>query len=401
MSLRDEVERALRSWNGYENDRGASPVIDFDCHPTRENIAPASNRLVVRDRLGELLTQAFADGDCHLIERLHASLAYLDSLLGVRAPLRQYIQTTQGCDAAGWPVEYILAVGDTARKHFAELDVPWDSTTYKALEVVEEPLDPGDAADVIREAARDMEGAVRAAVNSDASFELDIEHVNLDVYWAYWVDGIGSRVRLRINLKHAKFTFVQARQFALHEILGHGLQCAAYAQRCAALDVPWVRLTAVHAPQQVLLEGLAQALPLFVAPDDQKLIARVRLAHYFELVRSELHIAINSGASVPECVSLARKRVPFWTDERIADALSDRGANPLLRSYLWSYPAGIDWFSNLADRAPEATIGAVLTAAYRDPLTPADLTVLWPSGPRFGGQGVDSTLQASLTAPGT
>ena len=71
---------------------------------------------------------------------------------------------------------------------------------------------------------------------------------------------------MRINARNASFTEVQARQFALHEVLGHGLQCASYAQQCREQDVPWVRLTSVHAQQQVLLEGLAQALPLFVRP---------------------------------------------------------------------------------------------------------------------------------------
>jgi hypothetical protein len=87
---------------------------------------------------------------------------------------------------------------------------------------------------------------------------------------------------------------VVARQFALHEVLGHALKSASYFARCADEDVPWVRLMSVHAQQQVLFEGLAQALPMFVTPDDAPLITRVRLAHYTQLMRAELHIAINT-----------------------------------------------------------------------------------------------------------
>jgi hypothetical protein len=53
-------------------------------------------------------------------------------------------------------------------------------------------------------------------------------------------------------------------------------------------------------------------------------------------------------------------------NEDIADALSDRGADPLLRSYLWAYPAGIDWFVNLAD-ANAMAAASILQAAYRSP----------------------------------
>lgn len=386
MSLRNDIESALRSWDAYEKNRGAAPVIDFDCYPCADTISPVSSRIIARECLADLLDQASAEGYNDLAHRVRAPLAYLEALLGVRTPLRQYVQATQGCDAVGWSADYITAVGETARDHLAAVDVPWDATTDDALNRIEEPLDTVDAPDAVREAGQQLEGLVRSAVDSRAPFDLSVEQVDLDVYWAYWLDGVGSRVRMRINLRRASFTRVQARMFALHEILGHGLQCASYTQRCATDDVPWVRLTSVHAQQQVLLEGLAQALPLFVIPHDPQLQTRVRLKHYLQLVRSELHLAVNDGVSIAECVAHAQRRVPFWTGETIGDILTDRSADPLLRSYLWAYPAGIDWFVNLADHAPSQTISTVLRTAYRDPLTPSDLGNLWPQGPPIGGQ---------------
>ncbi len=103
-----------------------------------------------------------------------------------------------------------------------------------------------------------------------------------------------------------------------------------------------------------MLEGLGQALPLFATPDDKLLATRVRIDHYTQLVRAALHIALGTGASIIQCADYARAHVPFWTDADIADFLTDRGADPLLRSYLWSYPAGIDWFSQLAAAPAEA-----------------------------------------------
>ncbi|RDJ93467.1 aldehyde dehydrogenase family protein, partial [Lacticaseibacillus rhamnosus] len=85
----------------------------------------------------------------------------------------------------------------------------------------------------------------------------------------------------------------------------------AQAERCAHEFVSWVRLLSVHAPHQVLFEGLAQALPLVVVPGDEALVARVSLTHYVELVRSELHLAVNSGADIGQCVLHARARVPL------------------------------------------------------------------------------------------
>ena len=115
-------------------------------------------------------------------------------------------------------------------------------------------------------------------------------------------------------------------------------------------------------------------------------MARVRVAHFTQLVRAELHLAINKGVSVEDCVTLALERVPFWSAEDIGDTLTDRAINPQLRTYLWSYPAGIDWFVSLAEQGGSA-VTTVLRSAYGKPLTPADLTSLWPDGPKIGGAG--------------
>ncbi len=135
-------------------------------------------------------------------------------------------------------------------------------------------------------------------------------------------------------LRDARFTEVRARQFAIHEVLGHGLQCANFAAR-------WPTRTC-------------------------RGVTRVRLDHYLQLVRAELHQAINAGATVQECAEHARARVPFWTDADIADV--------------------IDWFVALSEA--DATVGReVHHAAYREPLTPGGLRALWPGGPPIGGPG--------------
>ena len=133
--------------------------------------------------------------------------------------------------------------------------------------------------------------------------------------------------------------------------------------------MPWAGVTSVHAQQQTLLEGLATAFPMFVAPHDAKLVLRARLAHYTHLVLAELHLAVNDGTPVATCIQLARKRLPFWSDARIGDALNDRSVNPLLRSYMWAYSAGTDWLMRLS-QASQETISRVFERLYLRPLGP-------------------------------
>ncbi|MCX4094314.1 hypothetical protein [Nocardia sp. alder85J] len=383
--LRDAAEHTLRAWNRYEIERDAQPVIDYDCFPSTSEIPAVESRLEALQRLSVLKSEADAAGDSSLATRIDADIAYCAALLGQREPLQQYVLRTQGCEPKGWSQGYLHQHLERARQCLDALGVGWGPKTMADLMQMEGVLDSTDSGDAIREAAADLEPAVRAATKSVASYDLSIESVDIDAYWSYWLDGAGQKVRLRINHRNSRFTRVAARQFALHEILGHALQFATIAARCASEDVPWIRLCSVHSPSQVLFEGLAQAMPLIVTPDDEMLVARVRLDHYHQLVRGQLHLALSAGEPILDLAEQARRSVPYWTDSQIADLLTDRGTDVLLRSYLWSYSAGIDWFVRLADTTG-APVSKVLQAVYQAPHTPDELMAYWPSGPVIGAE---------------
>lgn len=382
MRLRDEIETVLRAWDAYEIEHGGPPVVDFDCDPGGPAPAPAPDRLAVHRRLAELRLSATGPPAA----RLDADLAYLGALLGERRPLGEYVRATQGCDAAGWPEEYVAERAEQARAALADLGIGWGARTNAELREAEGLLDVSEAPDAIRQAADELEPAVREATGCTAPYRLTIETAEVDAYWAFWLDGAGQDVRLRLNLPNVEFTQAGARQFALHEVLGHGLQSASFSAHAAGGDVPWVRLMSIHAPQQVMFEGLAQAWPLFLIPEDKVLITRVRLSHYSQLVLARVHRAINDGTAVGECADYVRDAIPWWSDTAVARCLADRGADPQHRSYMWAYPAGFDWFAALAE-ADQATKASVLRDAYRAPLTPSDLAALWPGGPAIGGPG--------------
>lgn len=375
-TLRDQAETVLRAWNAHETARGNPGIIDYDCHPTAEPVPAAPDRLWVLTQLTDLYQQATDENNSAVATRLRADLAYLRAVLGEHPPLDQYILDTQGCLATGWTDDDLDRSRQRAQDSLTQLGITWGPNLDTDLRQLEGPLTPAETPEAITAAAKELEPAVRALTGTQAPYDLTVETTDLDAYWAFWLDGTGPNARLRLNLRHARYTQVRARQFALHEVLGHALQCASYAHHATTRDVPWIRIMSVHTPYQVLLEGLAQALPLFATPDDPALTARVRLAHYTQLVSARAHLAINAGTPAQDCAATLRPLAPWWTDNDLADDLADRGANPLLRSYLWSYPAGIDWFTNLADTATQTTISAVLQAAYQNPLTPTELATL-------------------------
>ena len=309
----------------------------------------------------------------------------MTALLGQQYSFGDYIARTQGCDAASRSVAYVEYRSQLARESLAAIGVEWNSNTWSRLRELEgEGIPADDAGAVIRENADKFEPAVRALTGAIAEFELTVENVETDAYWSYWLDGTGHNARLRINLTNASFTPVEAYRFALHEVLGHALQYANLAHTAEEYAVEWPRLFSIHCPHQVLFEGLAQVLPLIASPDDELVHARTRLDHYLQLLRAELHIMVNQGVSVIDCRDYAIERVPFWTPTSVASELVDRSRHPQLRTYLWAYPAGIDWFVRLYETAGTLLV-EVLRDAYQRPLSPSELQQRWPSGPTIGG----------------
>jgi hypothetical protein len=384
VPLRDAIEETIRRWDALERSHGEAPVIDFDCAPPTEKPRPYDNRFAALDDLTQLRIEADTQHQPVLSAQLDAHIAYLCALLGQQLPLDEYISLTQGCIPRGWTQDYIEQCASIAREALSSLGISWDERTWMNLGAVSEQLPAADVSSAIAAYAEKYESSIRRLVDTDADFNLTIEDVEADAYWSYWLDGAGHDTRLRINRNKTSFSRVDAYRFALHEVLGHALQYSSLTAQAESHNVEWPRILAVHCPHQILFEGLAQILPWVASPDDEIICARTRIDHFMNLVRGQIHIRINSGATAADCRNLAFHQVPWWTDEEIAREIYDRSRNPQFRSYLWSYPAGIDWFVRLVE-AGGTTLAEVLREAYRRPLTPSELHELWPAGPVIGG----------------
>ena len=384
MHLRDAVEDTVRRWDALERSRGEVPVIDFDCAPPADTPHPFDNRFAALDQLTRLRVEANAQHQPVLITYLDAHIAYLCGLIGQQLPFSEYISVTQGCAPRGWTPDYIEQRAQTAKDALGSLGISWDEHTWRNLRSMSEQLAASEVGAAIADYADKHESSVRGLVDTAADFNLTIEDVEVKAYWSYWLDGSGHDARLRINKSKSSFSHVDAYRFALHEVLGHALQYSSLTAQVESNTVEWPRILAVHCPHQILFEGLAQVLPWIVSPDDEVVVARTRIDHFMNLLRSQIHILINSGATAADCRDLAHRQVPWWTDKEIASELYDRSRNPQFRSYLWSYPAGIDWFISLVE-AGGTTPTEVLREAYKRPLTPSELHELWPTGPIIGG----------------
>ena len=137
--LRDELEAILRGWNAYEVARGATPVIDFDLRPDLTEALPVESRLEAYHRCLDVLQRATDPAASHVHDRARADATYLAALLGARIPLDDYLRRTQGCDATGWPPDYIASRRARLEQALDGLGIGWARRPWMSFESCRAP----------------------------------------------------------------------------------------------------------------------------------------------------------------------------------------------------------------------------------------------------------------------
>jgi hypothetical protein len=84
--------------------------------------------------------------------------------------------------------------------------IGWGPKTWDELRELQGPVSAEEAAAEVRRAPEEFEPAVREATGATAPFALTVETADVDASWAYWLDGSGSDIRVRLNTRRARFT---------------------------------------------------------------------------------------------------------------------------------------------------------------------------------------------------
>jgi len=138
-------------------------------------------------------------------------------------------------------------------------------------------------------------------------------------------------------------------------------------------------LTTVHGPEQFQSEGLAQSLTYFLDTADTQnpfLIAKREISLYKWMVDNNLHIIINTGSSIEECVNYGSEHMPFKPRIKIAHSLYSKVNNPQFRCYEHVYGASAFFFKEIAQRTDGQQKMELLNRIYNEwlisPLDPAE-----------------------------
>jgi len=132
----------------------------------------------------------------------------------------------------------------------------------------------------------------------------------------------------------------------------------------------------VHGPEQFQSEGLAQSLTYFLdtpASRDPFLAANRELKTYKRMLENNLHIMINSGQSIEDCVAYGAEHMPFQTRNEIAHSLASKSNKPQFRCYEDVYGPGAVFFKKMAQQADPRQKQVILNRIYNEWLSAGEL----------------------------
>jgi hypothetical protein len=375
-----EICRVLTGWDALERRLKGPAIIDFNLPGFSDPAANDryANRLEVLKDLVRLQKDPEVRANPPVARKLRAQEAFLRNVMGEHWDFHEYVEATQGFTPRQFTEQELDAQWKDTERALAAVGVAADADLIKNLAAVDGKIAEDSIGGFYQEIAARNAAVLTPVIGAIPPFSFKVEFDDVDAYWSNWVDGQKTDYRLRFNRHNVKEHFNgKSTLLAFHEISSHLVQAALLNRRIAEGQAPLcLGLTTVHDSDQFQSEGLAQSLTYFLdTPDSQNpfMIARRELTLYRDMVHNNLHIMINTGSRIGECVDYGVEHMPFESQANIAHSLASKANNPQFRNYEHVYGASAVFFKKMAERATPAQKEIILNRVYNEWLSPAEL----------------------------
>lgn len=367
--------RFLREWHVAE---GVSrDVIDFDLAPNfdpesyeigkRINLSPPSKTeikefaRIIEDFSCEVEELLPANNDeklqfDFLKAKLKASQAYcLRRLNGELAPL-DYIEQTMGIRPQEIPKDALTEQEQKVRDLYRTCGLSrFDTDSIRDFDF-SRMIDEASIPEQMRLFGSQAVRVVSEFTGQKIDFDYKVENVQENEYWVNWADGDRSQFRLRVNTHprhYGRWNKGKVEVMAFHEIAGHFGQMALWRENIEkGRLLPVLGLTALHGPEQVTSEGIAQTLPYFLPKTELSNEAKLELelTGLREMVYNNVHIKVNSGLfQIQDIIQYVKRFLPVESNNAIRREVRDRTHSPLKQTYRYAYGIGFfrhQWYAN-------------------------------------------------------
>lgn len=369
----------LTGWDALEQTlEDGIGIVDFNLPVWQSKREYASREDVLKD-LEAVLSDSGARADRHFFQRVYGLRAYMhDVMNGGTTPIDEYLPATMGFKLVPFPKEEVDALRERTAESLAKIgvdfndalnglagvsgkiladDIPaWFSGRFKEEIKKVNGLFPVPPSLPEPEVSLDEKGLVRASIT-----------------------GTGKQFKVAFNKDIVKDESEENLGGTLkHEILGHAVQAALWADQIAAGTSPVNRgLTCMQGFEMFQMEALAEHAQIYYSEMSDIRAAVGNYNFYSRSVTNNFNHMILSGE---ESDAAAKKyfldHTP-WRDEEFAGKrVAHLTANALRRCYSPVYGPGHRFMIHAMDTMPEGNRTDFMRAVYEGYMDATDMSEL-------------------------
>lgn len=367
------------SWDALERSLNGYDIIDFNlCNvefskplstPSSRLDALAEGYKLLEKVEGELGTQDYN------FKKLNSSITCLNIICGKRIELSEYIEKTLGFAPQLYHKDYLYGILNDIMVEAINHKIDFDKLVNNQIEELRYGPDKEDIIEAFTSEFASQKNLFHNEFGLDFDFDLKFEFVDVDAYWSYWIDGTGNQYRLRFNRSDRQYLQSEITQFCLHELIAHCGQASSWRKNIIAKKLPhFAGLLSIHSCEQVLLEGLAQGLPLLLDKYEGSLVClRAKKDLLRQLALNNCYIRAESGLDVDEIFKEYNEIFPATNIDRLVKDVSNQQRNPNLRSYMFSYPKGFEMVYEISAEKDFNKVDNFINSAFNKPMLFKDI----------------------------
>lgn len=406
-----EAEFYSEAWNAYQawhirEGRNRS-IIDFDLttsHPVVRQLAELTDDAPTRaerSRIVDMLTslnerarEVPVDAVRHQhnwefsLAQLEASLWFARRLRGDKLDPLEYIEKTMGVRPEQIPQQTLLEQKTIVNDLLRELGVLVPSQESLNGLRKDHQINPDVAQLRLKTNSQQAIMRLNAFLGKTTLVDFQVMPENVDEYWWVWAttDPRTQQFILKQNFSERQgriWTPGKTEELGWHEGGQHLSRMAIRKGQVQEGKLSsFFGLTTVHGPEQIVEEGLAQTLVLFVPDAYQDLSLegklQVRASILRQMVYGNVHVVVNTSPDydLTEITDYVQSYLPWETASDIERQVNWRTKVPIYQTYLWAYAEGAKRHLQYAGQLSQRGKRIFLQNIFCRPYTPRQEEVL-------------------------
>lgn len=315
------------------------------------------------------------DEDSFLKYKINSTMYYIKRLLKYNIPFNEYIRNTIGTDLTEIPHGYIHDLHKKIAHKFSGFGID-----YRDAKAAQNFLCKCDIPNYVDKLFNEKDifiSKIASVVELPNLNNIDIEFINEDIPYSYYMTVNGDSYILKINKRSKNFhNYYNLKLAIIHELCGHAVQIMSWnyhaskgefgRELCCIED---------YGPEIFILEGIADSLIYYLYEDqiDERMEIELLIDELNHCIQNNSFLKLSKGEAIENVLAYYKSNYFWEEDAQIESRFVKFLNNPFYTANLCVYCPALLKFKHINDSLSSDEKVKFLKHIYSKPLSYSDL----------------------------